>query len=57
MKIESTGNAQMLYKGAVDNAGKFTKSKEMERQQAALEKENTVSSFVKSKGSYFDNNA
>jgi hypothetical protein len=57
MKIESTGNVQMLYKGAVDNADKYTKAKEVERQQAALEKENTVSSFVKSKGSYFDTSA
>lgn len=57
MKVESTGNVQMLYKGVVDNANKYTKTKEAERQQSALQKENTVSSFVKSKGSYFDTSA
>ncbi len=54
MKIESTGNVQMLYKGAVDNASKYTQAKEVDRQQVALKKESTVSSFVNSKGSYFD---
>jgi len=54
MKIESTNNVQMLYKGAVDNADKYTKAKEVERQKAALETKNTVSSFVENKGSYFD---
>ena len=54
MKIESSNNVQMLYKGAVDNADKYTKAKEVERQKSALETKNTVSSFVGNKGSYFD---
>lgn len=42
MKIESSGNVQMLYKGTVDNADKYTKAKEAERQQEVLEKENKI---------------
>jgi len=57
MKIESTNNTQMLYKGTADNSEKYTKAKELERQKAAIETKNTVSSFVEKKGSYFDANA
>lgn len=54
MKIESTNNVQMLYKGVMDNSDKYSKAKEVERQARALETENSVSSFVDNKGSYFD---
>lgn len=54
MKIESTNNVQMPYKGAVENAEKNTKPKEVEKQKSAPETKNTVSSFVENKGSYFD---
>ncbi len=57
MKIDSTNNIQMLYKGSVDNSEKYTKAKEVERQKAAVETPNTVSSFVEKKGSYFDASA
>jgi len=54
MKVESTTTSHMLYKGVTENSDKFTKSKEVERQKAAVEKETGVSSFLENKGIYFD---
>jgi hypothetical protein len=44
----------MLYKGVVDNSDKYVKGKEAERQKAALETTQTVSSFIDTKGNNFD---
>ncbi|HNX25133.1 MAG TPA: hypothetical protein PKG60_13890 [Spirochaetota bacterium] len=57
MKIDTTSNVQMLYKGVVDNSDKYTKGKETERQKAALDTKQSVSSFVENKGAYFDTKA
>jgi len=54
MKIENTTNVQMLYKGVADNSDKYVKGKEAERQKAALETNQTVSSFIDTKGNNFD---
>ena len=57
MKIENTNNVNMLYKSVSENSQKYMKSREIERQQEAIETKNTVSSFLESKGSYFDTKA
>jgi hypothetical protein len=54
MKIENTTNVQMLYKGVADNSANYTKTKEAERQKAALETNQTVTSFIDTKGNNFD---
>jgi len=54
MKIENTTNVQMLYKGVAENSQKYVQSKEVERNKAAVETKQTVSSFLENKGVYFD---
>jgi len=57
MKIENTTSVHMLYKGVAENSQKYMQGKETERKQAAVETKQTVSSFIDTKGTYFDKKA
>jgi len=57
MKIDNTSSVNMLHKGVMENSEKLLRGQETERKQAALETKQTVSSFIDTKGAYFDSKA
>jgi len=56
MKIENTGSSHLLYTSSIENADRYAKGKEVERQQAANETPSTASVFMDPsiQGSVFD---